>query len=273
MIERFKYEPPQTREAASAYIVSFNNVLEFVRKMMRECIEDIPEYQKREKKNHDRAALIRQIEDQIKKIGDPIKCACAKCREDWEKQGFWKKHTSRGTVHCPATNTWCYREISLEAREKIEELLALKERYEDQLQKVPPYDHNTGKFYSHTNKPRHYNPESDLKLHQSMETKLLRINKLAEMGLRSCENEERISAAAAAHFGKTRDHADKIKGGLGQQLDLTKDCPYCGCPLDDAVHADHIYPVSKGGLSTYENMIIICMQCNIRKGDMTLRNS
>jgi 5-methylcytosine-specific restriction endonuclease McrA len=78
-------------------------------------------------------------------------------------------------------------------------------------------------------------------------------------------------AAAAAHFGKTRDLADKIKVALQAQLHITKDCPYCGLPLGDTMHADHIYPVSKGGLSTTENMVLICDKCNLQKGNKTLR--
>jgi hypothetical protein len=80
-----------------------------------------------------------------------------------------------------------------------------------------------------------------------------------------------IFAAAAAHFGTTRQLAEKIKGDLEGQLAVTKDCPYCGLPLGDSIHADHIYPVSKGGLSTIENMVLICDQCNLKKGSKTLR--
>lgn len=80
-----------------------------------------------------------------------------------------------------------------------------------------------------------------------------------------------VLAAAAAHFGTTRELADKIKGALRAQLAVTKDCPYCGLPLGDAIHADHIYPVSKGGLSTPENMVLICEQCNLKKHSKTLR--
>jgi hypothetical protein len=83
--------------------------------------------------------------------------------------------------------------------------------------------------------------------------------------------DEATIAAAAAHFGKTRDLADRIKIALRAQLDGSPNCPYCGLPLGDAIHADHIYPVSKGGLSTTENMVLICEQCNLKKGAKTLR--
>jgi len=35
-------------------------------------------------------------------------------------------------------------------------------------------------------------------------------------------------------------------------------------------HADHIYPVSKGGQSRAENMVNVCAQCNSKKSDLTL---
>lgn len=47
------------------------------------------------------------------------------------------------------------------------------------------------------------------------------------------------------------------------------DCPYCGKSITEG-HADHIYPVSKGGLSTVQNMVYICSGCNLSKSDKTL---
>ena len=35
-------------------------------------------------------------------------------------------------------------------------------------------------------------------------------------------------------------------------------------------HADHIYPVTRGGQSTERNMIFVCQSCNLKKGDKTL---
>ena len=47
-------------------------------------------------------------------------------------------------------------------------------------------------------------------------------------------------------------------------------CPYCGGGLGESPHADHIYPVAKGGLSTEDNMIYVCQKCNMQKRDKTL---
>ncbi len=82
--------------------------------------------------------------------------------------------------------------------------------------------------------------------------------------------EERIKALAAAHIGKSRQRAATIKNGLLEQLDLLSYCPYCGNDIGDTPHADHIYPVSRGGLSTADNMIYVCRKCNSKKSDKTL---
>jgi len=73
--------------------------------------------------------------------------------------------------------------------------------------------------------------------------------------------------AILAHAkGKSRDQAEAIK----KQLTKTGNCPYCGLPLGDEPHADHIYPQSKGGLSTVKNMVYVCQQCNLMKSDLTI---
>jgi len=50
----------------------------------------------------------------------------------------------------------------------------------------------------------------------------------------------------------------------------TKDCPYCGADLGADPHMDHIYPVSKGGLSIIENLVWCCSSCNSLKADKGL---
>jgi hypothetical protein len=61
---------------------------------------------------------------------------------------------------------------------------------------------------------------------------------------------------------------------LAQRLRLqcqpTDDCPYCGDAIGSEPRLDHIYPVSKGGLSVRTNLVFVCLDCNQRKTDMTL---
>jgi 5-methylcytosine-specific restriction endonuclease McrA len=81
----------------------------------------------------------------------------------------------------------------------------------------------------------------------------------------------RVRAAAAAHFDKTRELAATVKNQLRDQVATLPVCPYCGGELGVEPHADHIYPVSRGGLSTPENMVYCCAKCNGTKHDRTLR--
>ncbi|MFM0632564.1 HNH endonuclease [Paraburkholderia xenovorans] len=87
---------------------------------------------------------------------------------------------------------------------------------------------------------------------------------------RKDEKKARLLALAAAHESKTRSLAQAIRRDVKLQQATLSDCPYCGSPLTDP-HADHIYPVAKGGLSTLQNMVFVCADCNGRKSDRTLR--
>ena len=77
-------------------------------------------------------------------------------------------------------------------------------------------------------------------------------------------------AHSYAYQEKTRELAEEVKREIKSQLNKFKVCPYCEGDLGDVPHADHIYPVSKGGLSTKENMVYICQSCNSSKSDKTL---
>jgi 5-methylcytosine-specific restriction endonuclease McrA len=45
-------------------------------------------------------------------------------------------------------------------------------------------------------------------------------------------------------------------------------CQYCGdSPGRDQLTIDHVVPRSKGGRSTWNNVVVACVQCNSEKGD------
>jgi len=46
-----------------------------------------------------------------------------------------------------------------------------------------------------------------------------------------------------------------------------KECHWCGDPVDDNYHLDHVIPVSRGGKSSLDNLVISCPACNLSKGD------
>jgi 5-methylcytosine-specific restriction endonuclease McrA len=46
-------------------------------------------------------------------------------------------------------------------------------------------------------------------------------------------------------------------------------CQYCSVKGERLMTVDHIVPKSKGGPSTWENLVAACMQCNNRKNNRT----
>lgn len=51
-------------------------------------------------------------------------------------------------------------------------------------------------------------------------------------------------------------------------------CQYCGTePKPDEITIDHIIPKSKGGKSTFDNCVLCCVKCNLKKGNRTLKDS
>lgn len=45
-------------------------------------------------------------------------------------------------------------------------------------------------------------------------------------------------------------------------------CQYCGRKGSAAeLNIDHLVPRSRGGVSTWENVVVACVPCNVRKGD------
>ena len=71
---------------------------------------------------------------------------------------------------------------------------------------------------------------------------------------------------AATINQEKRVFAESVKKRIGKN----KDCPYCGSHISGIPHADHIYPVSRGGESVVKNMVYVCSSCNLKKGNMTL---
>ena len=83
---------------------------------------------------------------------------------------------------------------------------------------------------------------------------------------RASVKKKKNRALIAKATGTSRNLAATIK----KQLSSSHPCPYCGKALGTDFHADHIYPVIKGGLSTIQNMVNVCSSCNLAKRDLTL---
>ncbi len=48
-------------------------------------------------------------------------------------------------------------------------------------------------------------------------------------------------------------------------------CVYCGSPKQLTI--DHVVPKSKGGKSTWTNLVTACHRCNVKKGDKFLEQA
>lgn len=84
--------------------------------------------------------------------------------------------------------------------------------------------------------------------------------------LRKEERAQREKSVVARVRKKSRENAERVK----VKLEKTTECPYCNEPLGAQPHADHIYPLSRGGQETESNMVYVCSRCNIAKSDKTL---
>ena len=83
---------------------------------------------------------------------------------------------------------------------------------------------------------------------------------------------EILKAKAAALDGKNRRNQAELKQDLKPELARYKRCAYCENPLKfQDSHIDHITPVSKGGLGTLSNTVLVCSKCNLSKKAKTLR--
>jgi hypothetical protein len=59
----------------------------------------------------------------------------------------------------------------------------------------------------------------------------------------------------------------KLRGVVLKRDNYT--CQYCGS--NENLQADHIIPISKGGLDNLENLITACRKCNVRKKDLDVQ--
>jgi 5-methylcytosine-specific restriction endonuclease McrA len=135
------------------------------------------------------------------------------------------------------------------------------------------YESDSNASY-HGNLPRYYDRYTPLEgcgeyIKDAVKGLLPRIEK-AKSNLKALERRAASiavrKAQVAAVLGTTRNLAATIKN----DLPLDHPCPYCEEDLGPDFHADHIYPVSKGGQSRAENMVNVCAQCNTEKSDLTL---
>ena len=87
-------------------------------------------------------------------------------------------------------------------------------------------------------------------------------------------SERERTAKINAFENKNRSGSQNIKEKLFKAVRVKSKwtCPYCINTSDvNAAEADHIHPVNKGGLTTLQNMVLICKKCNSKKTNLMLR--
>lgn len=85
-----------------------------------------------------------------------------------------------------------------------------------------------------------------------------------------CSSCKRADAQRRKEEGRTGERGSTHESRQRRDRVLERDgyiCRYCGEP---ATIADHVVPLSKGGLDIQENMVAACFDCNSSKGDKLL---
>jgi len=96
----------------------------------------------------------------------------------------------------------------------------------------------------------------------------------ADKKLKKLAREERarfradIEAVKKAKIARMDDKSRFLAATLKKEIKPGALCPYCGRPIGDDPHLDHIYPLRMGGLSVKENLLYVCRECNLSKSDM-----
>ena len=103
---------------------------------------------------------------------------------------------------------------------------------------------------------------------ESLRDEINRYKRFLEKKIEEKHKLENIKALAATTTGKAREIVKQIKF----KVIRNELCPYCNNPIKEDAHLDHIYPLSKGGLSVIKNMVYICSSCNLKKGALTLNS-
>jgi 5-methylcytosine-specific restriction endonuclease McrA len=111
-----------------------------------------------------------------------------------------------------------------------------------------------------------YNKQTFVDLNAACNLAKKRLDKINDKKMKE-EALKQKTAIISEYQGKSRKVARSVKS----RLPINPICPYCEQRVGNKPHADHIYPVSKGGRSTIANMVYICSTCNTNKRDMTLR--
>lgn len=139
----------------------------------------------------------------------------------------------------------------------------------DAQRKIDALEVEQSSLFQKTNSEHGKKVRSQASKASYMEAKVAYLEKIeARIGVleRKKEGLDLLKSKAAKNSDEVRIIAESIK----RKLEKNDECPYCGDLISSTAHADHIYPVSKGGRSVKKNMVYVCSSCNLKKKDLTL---
>lgn len=123
--------------------------------------------------------------------------------------------------------------------------------------------------------------KSEAKKKERDEKKLILEQKKLDAGLlreqKRKEKEEKKQAELNTYKNKVQQKEKEKRKTLKKMKPTLKHlgyCPYCfeSFSADSVTHVDHIYPLSKGGLESAKNLVVVCSTCNLNKGKLTLNS-
>jgi 5-methylcytosine-specific restriction endonuclease McrA len=166
--------------------------------------------------------------------------------------------------------------LKIEAYIKDELTFHLTDKFKDLVEELKNYGvsirDNSGGGYRRLNLTweKYYHarifPKIALKILDERLSKVIKEAKLQNLRSLAAKNtEDQRNVARAARSVHV----------YNQQTKVYAQCPYCFGVLGDfegdmCCELDHIHPVSKGGLSTAQNLVFICSECNRKKSAQTL---
>lgn len=151
------------------------------------------------------------------------------------------------------------KELTIDAEIRIRNIELEIDQINIGLQKKHPLDNNPDYIYDVLNV--NFVQENI----NNCKTRIIKYQKELDRRTKTTDELEELRGVVAQVRNKSRQEANKIKPKLVQN----NNCPYCSIVLVE-IHVDHIYPISRGGLSVPKNMVAVCASCNMKKKDKTL---
>jgi 5-methylcytosine-specific restriction endonuclease McrA len=93
---------------------------------------------------------------------------------------------------------------------------------------------------------------------------------LEALGIDAASYQSYVAGALAEQLSLSKHHRQPIKAEdlLRLLWNSPHVCANCGRrPPEVKLHIDHVFPASRGGSSRFENLQLLCADCNLRKSN------